>query len=213
MVGESNIIKQIKAFRAPVFNETVQEKQKIIDKEYPGVYPCAPILDILFSNHILNNAPKSDSWGNLVRYSIKLPTFHPRIIQPRVIKCHTDEEGRRFLLRKYSCYEGSLGNYFFDHMFFTSIIPIDIELNDIMSAHNEKLLALDQLKYCLNNLQAKSVLSMSNMYPNRKYILNDLYYDDNYRRGYPIMNGEEHPPPPQEAGTSNTVEDSEMREY
>lgn len=184
---DTHIKRQIKAFRAPVFNETVAEKQDLINREFPGIYPCAPILDILFCNHILNNSPKSESWGNVVRYSIKLPSFHQRIIQPRVVRCYRRPNKKSFLLKRYTCYDGLLAYHFFDPIFFTSIVPIHVENVDIMSDHNAKLLALDQLKYCLNNIQAKSVLSVSSMFPGKNYKLCHLFYDDSYRKGYPIL--------------------------
>lgn len=183
-----DIRKRILAFREPVFGENPKEKQKIIDQNYPGVFPCRPILDINLSNYFLAGTITQRSWNALVRYSMKLPNFHPRIIQPRVTKCYDNESDEFFYtIKKYGVSDMTNIYHYFDPLYFSGgSIPIYLEYVDIMKDHNNKNIATEQLKYCYTNLQARSLITIYSLFPTETYNLSALGVNEAYRKGYYI---------------------------
>lgn len=180
---------KIKAFMAPMYGESSEEKQAYIDQNYPDCFPHKPILDCGFGNYILQASDTlvESKWRDLVRFSLKMPlNFYNRIMQPRVLKCIDNSNTRYYIARKYNNYDIQYANYYFDPLHFTSTIPIYIEHVDTLTKQNEKNRIIEQLPYCLNDIQARSILTLVSNYPGVKLDLKNtpLNYDDDYRRGH-----------------------------
>lgn len=175
---------RIIAFRTPVFGESAIEKQRIILNKYPGIFPFKPILDVAFSNYVINGKMTSESWDDVVRYSIKLPRNQTKIIQPRVKKCHYNGPGKVcFIIQKTLIKRGQMTNFFFDPIYCIAPFPIFFEYNFI-DGNNNKQLIMQQMKYCLNNLQKRSLLMVSEKYPTTLYDLKKLNYNITDYFGY-----------------------------
>lgn len=180
------IKQRIITFRMPMFGESEYQKQEIINKTYPNMFPGKPVLDIGLSNHMLNSGNVNESmWQPLVRYSLQLPSFYPRVVQPRVMKCYDASTGERYyIIKKYISTPLQCAYYYFDPLYFTAPIPIYIEHEDILTKEKRQRNIMNQLKYCLNTVQAKSLLSMSSIMPTINYDLTHLQYNLFYKRGF-----------------------------
>lgn len=175
---------KIEAFRKPIYGESYIEKQRHISKNYNGVYPYKAILDVAFCNYALNGSITDDTWDEIVRYSVKLPKNHNRIIQPRVKKCYYQDQHRYcFVIPKYLIKKGQLTNFFFDPMYYRAPMPIFFEHKYIGNSNHRQLIML-QTHYCLNNVQKRSLIMVVDKYPNTEYDLSKLDYSLKSKLGY-----------------------------
>lgn len=178
------ISRRMLAFREPIFGEDLQEKNAYIRRNYPNMPPFQAKLDIGLTNYMLKNTICENTWNALVRYSMKLPTFYNRIIQPRVRKCYHDRK-RFYIINRYVAHSSMYGYYYFDPMYFYARQNIYIVDNDILAADRRKRYVMSQTKHCLNSIQGKSLLMLDRLYGSMPaYNLDFLNYSRKYKLGY-----------------------------